>query len=68
MVKLEDYCGLTILINLTYYETNTGIMLALKPYFFKELLKMMDGDSKHDAAWLLLNIITDWKLDDHHIR
>ena len=34
MVNFRDYSGLTILINLTYYESNTGIMLALKPMFF----------------------------------
>ena len=68
MVIFRDYSGLTILINLTYYESNTGIMLALKPMFFSQLLEMMDGNAKHDAASLLLNIITDWKADDHIIK
>ena len=68
MVNFRDYSGLTILINLTYYESNTGIMLALKPMFFRYLLEMMDGNTKHDAASLLLNIITDWKADDHIIK
>ena len=68
MVIFRDYSGLTILINLTYYESNTGIMLALKPMFFSQLLEMMDCNAKHDAASLLLNIITDWKADDHIIK